>query len=403
MKRITNLLGMMTRSAPKVGQTPADLAWAENKWRLLHYRARPQGVAFRTPVLLIPSLINRHYVLDLVSGKSFVEFLVNQGFDVYCMDWGTPGAEDRHTTFEDIAEKAIGRALKLVGDTGPRRKAHVLGYCMGGTLAAIHGAVYPERFASLIGLAAPVRFHDSSMLSKWTNSRGYDVDLLVDTFGNAPWQLLQATFHMLRPTLTLLKWVALLDGADDDEFVAGFRALETWSNDNVSLPGEFFRRYVKGLYQADGLMTGQFSLGGKRVNLASIDFPTLAVTFEHDSIVPAESGRLLLERVSSPVKRHIHLPGTHVGAVVSKPAAKHLWPALTAFFAEHDAPDASMEVAESSSHASPPVEATPSPSPGNGKAPRSRKPPVATPRPRGSRAAEGPRALLRQGETAGAR
>ena len=74
MKRFTNLLTLWARR-PAVGQTPCDVAWEENKWRLLRYRPRPQGLAHQTPVLLVPSLINRHYVLDLMPQKSFTEFL----------------------------------------------------------------------------------------------------------------------------------------------------------------------------------------------------------------------------------------------------------------------------------------------------------------------------------------
>ncbi len=90
-----------------MGQTPADVACHENKWKLLRYRARPQGLAFKTPVLLVPSLINRHYVLDLMPGKSFAEYLVAQGLDVFCIDWGTPGDEDRFLTFDDVVRRAI--------------------------------------------------------------------------------------------------------------------------------------------------------------------------------------------------------------------------------------------------------------------------------------------------------
>jgi polyhydroxyalkanoate synthase len=326
VKRFTNLLGLLTRPKPVVGATPCDVAWTENKWRLLHYRPRPEGLAHQTPLLLIPSLINRHYVLDLMPGKSFTEAMVAAGHDVWTIDWGTPGPEDRFLSFDDICDRTIGRALKVVAGEG---KAHVLGYCMGGTLAAIHAAVRPERIASLIAIAAPVKFHDAGLLSKWTNSKTFDIDALIDACGNAPWQVLQSSFQLLRPTLPLAKAVGVLDKAWNDEFLDGFLALETWGNDNVSLPGEFYRRYVKDLYRADGLVNQSFSLSGKPVRLSSIKCPTLAVTFEHDNIVLPDSAAILLELISSKQKQRIHLPGGHVGAVVSKAASRGLWPQLS--------------------------------------------------------------------------
>lgn len=340
MKRLTNLLTLWARPRPPVGSTPADVVWAENKWKLLRYRQRPEGLAHQTPILLVPSLINRHYVLDLMPGKSFAEYLVAQGFDVFCIDWGTPGDEDRYVTFDDIVDKALGRALKKTAETVPHQRTHVLGYCMGGTLAAIHAAVHPEHVQSFVALAAPVTFADGSLLSNWTRTKGFDLDAIVEATGNVPWQLLQSAFHLLRPTLPLSKAVGLLDRAWNDEFLDGFLALETWGNDNVSLPGEFYRTYIRDLYQRDLLIAGRFALAGRRVELQNLVAPTLAVTFEHDNIVPGPSAGALVGACGASDKQHLHLPGGHVGAVVSKHAAKTLWPQLVAFFVKHDAPPA---------------------------------------------------------------
>ena len=79
-----------TKGLPAVGGTPHDVVWTENKWRLLRFR--PVGeLRHKTPILLVPSLINRWYVLDLAPGRSFAGWLVEQGHDVYIIDWGSPG------------------------------------------------------------------------------------------------------------------------------------------------------------------------------------------------------------------------------------------------------------------------------------------------------------------------
>lgn len=334
-KRFWNLLKLPFRKKPPVGVTPADEVYGENKWRLLRYRARPGGLAFRTPVLLVPSLINRHYVLDLMPGKSFAEYMVAQGHDVFVVDWGTPTDEDRQVTFDDICDRSLGRALRVASTYGERGQAHVLGYCMGGILTAIHAAVRPARVASLVQLAAPVRFHDEGLLSSWMRTPTFDVDAMIDAFGNVPWQLMQSAFHMLRPTLSLSKAVGVIDRAWNDEFLDGFFALETWGNDNVSLPGEFYRRYAR-MYRDDELVRGGMTLGGNPVRLSDIRCPLLTVTFEHDNIVPWKSAAELHEAASSTDKQHMHLQGGHVGAVVSKSAARGLWPKISAFWAQRD-------------------------------------------------------------------
>jgi polyhydroxyalkanoate synthase len=337
VNRLKNLASLITRPKPNVGATPADVVHRENKWRLLRYRPRPEGPKYETPVLLVPSLINRHYVMDLLPGKSMAEDLVKAGHDVYCIDWGTPGDEDRYLTFDDICDRYLGRALRHVAKTSPRGKAHVLGYCLGGTLTTIHGAVHKEHVASLLNIAAPIGFSDSGLLSTWTRSPTFEVGKIVEAFGNVPWQLMQGAFQLLRPTLNLSKTVALIDRAANDEFLDGFLALETWGSDNVSFPGACYERYIQELYRGDALVKGEFTLSGKPVRLSDIDCPVMCVVFEHDGIVPWESASVLLDLVSSKDKQMLKLQGGHVGAVVSRAAQKNLWPKLMAFWAERDA------------------------------------------------------------------
>jgi len=142
---------------------------------------------------------------------------------------------------------------------------------------------------------------------------------------------------MLRPTLPLAKAVSVVDKFWNDEFLDGFFALETWGNDNVSFPGQAYRQYVEELYRKDALVKDAFTLGGKPVRLSSITCPLLSITFEHDNIVPVSSAAPLAERVGSADKERIHLPGGHVGAVVSRAASRGLWPQISAFWAKRDA------------------------------------------------------------------
>ena len=336
MKRWLNLASLGSRPKPPVGTTPADVVHAENKWTLRRLRPRAAGLAFRTPVLLVPSLINRWYVLDLLPGKSFAEFLSAQGHDVFVIDWGTPSDEDRFLSFDAIVDGYLGRALRVAARLGGAEQAHVLGYCLGGTLAAIHAAAHQERVASLVAVAAPIRFHDDGLLSAWSRTSTLDLGALVQACGNVPWQLMQSAFHLLRPTLSLSKAVRLLDRAWDDEFLDGFLALETWGSDAVSFPGAAYRRYIEDLYRGDQLVRGTFAVSGAPVRLSAIEAPTLAITFEHDNIVPWAGAKELVDRVGTNDKEWLHLPGGHVGAMVSRAAARSLWPRISAWWAARD-------------------------------------------------------------------
>lgn len=336
MKRLLSLARRLSRPGPRLGSTPHDVVHTENKLRLLHYRPRPEGLASATPVLLVPSLINRHYVLDLMEGQSFVEWMVARGHDVYLIDWGTPGDEDRFLSLDEITDRYLGRCLRVVTRRAGTQKAHVLGYCLGGTLATMHTAVRPQRVASLVALAAPIDFHDGGILSAWTRCKSFDLDALLEAEGNVPWPIMQTAFHMLRPTLAVAKLVRLFDRGDDAHFLEGFLATERWGNDNVEFPGEAYRKWLGELYRDNALVRGELRLGGEPVRLGAIECPTLVVTFEADHIVPAHGATVLARHISSEHRRLLSLPGGHIGAVVSRRARRSLWPQLSAFWLEHD-------------------------------------------------------------------
>lgn len=359
MGLLSNLVKLVRHSAPAVGRTPHVVVHAENKWRLLRFTA-PSGArpTHQRPLVLVPSMINRWYVLDLLPGKSLVEWLAERGWDVFVLDWGKPGAEDRLLTFDDVVGRYLGRALRRACEASGAPDAHVLGYCMGGTLAVIHAAAERAptweprpRVATLTTLAAPVAFADDGILATWTRNPAFDPDSLVDAFGNVPWPLLQASFLMLRPTLTPSKLAYLADKlvtgrGFDGAFLDGFMAKERWANDNVDLPGEIFRTWIRSFYREDRLVHGTLALRGHAARLDQIRCPVHVLSFEHDYIVPKESALPLVERTGSDDVTHTHLPGGHVAAVVSESAKDRLWPKLDAWWASRDRALRAVEAAE---------------------------------------------------------
>ncbi|HEY3801257.1 MAG TPA: alpha/beta fold hydrolase [Kofleriaceae bacterium] len=319
------------KGAPPVGQTPHTVVWTENKWCLRKFA--PLVPRHATPIVMVPSLINRWYVLDLGPGRSLIEWLVAQGFTVYCIDWGTPTAEDRYLTWDDVAGRYIGRAVRLAARASTTGTAHVLGYCLGGTLATTYVAAFPEHVASLVALAAPIDFDHAGIMATWTRTPTFDVASILAAFGNVPWPLMQASFHMLKPTMTAAKLTKLLDRAWDDEFLEAFLVTERWGNDNVSFPGACYAQYIEQLYRANMLVRGGFTLAGRPAELSQIDAPVLAIAFEDDHIVPLASAAPLVDRVASIDKQLVVQGGGHVGAVVSRSAAKRLWPVMANFWA----------------------------------------------------------------------
>jgi len=313
-----------------VAQTPARPIYAEGCLRLLHYA--PQTATQRPiPVLCVPSLINRFYVMDLAPERSLVSALLERGLNVFMLDWGTATSADRSRSLDEYITGLLGRCVEVVRrETGADAVA-LLGYCMGGMMAAAYTVLRPHEVAALVNLAGPINYHDDGIYSVWTRPEYLDVDLLVDTLGNIPAELLNLTFHMVRPTDELLRALDYWERRDDETFVRHFAAMQLWTHDPTPFPGEAFRKYIKDLYQRNALMDGTFTVGGQPIDLSCITTPVLTIAARRDHIAPWESVAVLHERISSADKQLIVLESGHIGMVVGASAKEQLWPQLGAW------------------------------------------------------------------------
>jgi polyhydroxyalkanoate synthase len=333
--RCDTVFKAMLGSAPAtLAQTPAEVVSTENKLRLLHYRSDVKRES-TVPLLIVPSLINRYYLLDLMPGQSLVEYLVGRGIDVYMLDWGVPGPEDRSTTFDQYITGYLRRAVQRVRNLSGQARIVLLGYSIGGTFTAIFSALYSRYVHGLVQLAAPINFHDSGIISQWTRKERFNVDLVVDTLGNMPAELLRASFRMLAPTLQIAQQVALANQIGDTQAVQDLLALQTWMGDGVPFPAEAYRTYIKDCYQENYLVQGKLIVGGQRVDLGRITSPLLTITAAKDWICPPESAAVLNDLVASMDKRMLELPGGHIGIVAGHRASEQLWPKLADWLIAH--------------------------------------------------------------------
>ena len=100
--RLETFTRVMTTKA-LIAQTPKELVWTLNKAKLYRYiPVLPPEARHPVPLLLVFALMNRPSILDLRPGHSFVEYMVGHGYDVYLLDWGVPGLEDKDLKFDDI-------------------------------------------------------------------------------------------------------------------------------------------------------------------------------------------------------------------------------------------------------------------------------------------------------------
>jgi polyhydroxyalkanoate synthase len=310
----------------ELAPTPRDVVRVEGTSRLYRFRGTRRAGA---PLLLVPSMINRWYVLDLRRGASLVERLVLDGIDTFCLDWGAPEAEDRYRTWDDALAR-IGRAVRTIQRTTRSERVSILGYCMGGTLAGIWSALHPHDVASLINLAGPFDFAHAGQLGTMTDPRWFDVDAVASAGNVSPTQM-QSGFVALRPTLQIAKWIGVLDRMHDPAAMEAFAALETWASDNVAFPAAAYVTYIRELYQDNLLVQGRHHALGRRVDLHSIECPLLTIAAEGDSICPLPAARGLHDTAGSQDRELAIVPGGHVGAVIGSRARDVLYPKIGEF------------------------------------------------------------------------
>ena len=315
---------------PGVGQTPKDVVWQRGRTQLWHYRN--ENVRYGPPLLIVFSLISRSYILDLTPGNSFVEQLLDAGFDVYLLDWGEADERDAGNGLEDYVDDYIPAGIDRVLELSGADEVNLFGYCFGGDLTLLYAAHHPDApLRSLTVLATPVDFRHMGPLADVFSVGRMDVDSVLDADGNVPPSIVVQGFRALTPTAEATRYVTLWERLWNDEYVASYQAMTGWSDDHVPFPGAAARQTAEMLVRANGMVNDRLQVGGDPVHLGDIRVPFLTVRANRDHIVPPEATAPLIDLVGSPDKHELPLDAGHMGLVVGRTAAKTTVPRIIDF------------------------------------------------------------------------
>lgn len=240
VEKLTAFNKAVTTKTP-IAQTPKELVWTLNKAKLYRYvPVVPKEKRHPVPLLMVFALMNRPYILDLRPGHSFVEFMVKSGYDLYLLDWGAPGPEDKNLKFDDYTLDYMPRAIRKLKSVAGVEEFSMLGWCIGAILTTIYSSLRPDDgLRNLILLTAPLDFSDKNAITfaRWTDERYFDVEKVLATFGNMPGEMIDYGAKALKPVENFLtSYFKLLDNLDDPRAVESWHAMHTWVTDLCPSP-----------------------------------------------------------------------------------------------------------------------------------------------------------------------
>ncbi|MFY9704577.1 MAG: class III poly(R)-hydroxyalkanoic acid synthase subunit PhaC [Desulfobacterales bacterium] len=320
-----------------IATTPYEVVYEEDRVKLKHYYpVLPKSKLMKTPLLVVYALINRETMLDLQPGRSIVQNFLNDGIDLYMIDWGYPTRKDKFLTIDDHVNGYMDNIIDFIRRQHNLPKINLMGICMGGTFSVMYSALHPEKIKNLVTTVTPTNFDtDQGLLHIWM--KNVDADRMVKTFGNMPGDIMNLGFLLLNPARLMIdKYVGFLENVDNKTFVENFVRMEKWIFDSPDVPGETFRQFITDCYQKNLLIQSKMELGGRRVDLKKITMPLLNFYGQYDHLVPPAACELLTSKVGSKDTQDICLQTGHIGIYVSSKFQKEFAPKIANWLGERE-------------------------------------------------------------------
>ena len=329
-----------------VGETPHDVVYEENKLHLKQYEPLTEE-QHDVPILITYALINRPYILDLQPDRSVVRTLLEQGFDVYLVDWGEPSILDTSLGLADYVDRYIDNCVDVFRERSGQDSINVLGYCMGGTMATMYAALYPEKVRNLALMAAGLCFQGSGgILELWGDENYFDPETVTETFGNVPAEFLDTGFALMDPVENYVtKYVRFYENMDNEDFVANFARMEEWLGDGIDVAGQAYVEFLEEIYQENNLYENELYFGDRHVDIENIEMPVLQIVAEYDHLIPPEASKPFNEQLPSDDTTIMEASTGHIGMSVSSSAHEQLWPDVCDWFAARSGvPDDAVDI-----------------------------------------------------------
>jgi len=306
-----------------VAITKGRVVFKNHLIELIQYEAQTKKV-YKEPVLMLPAWIMKYYILDLLPENSLINWLTQQGHTVFIVSWLNPDSEDRNLSLDDYFRLGAMAAIDTVSNLCPKAKIHLLGYCLGGTLAMIAAAFMAQnndnRLKSLTLLAAQGDFTEAGELLLFiTKSEISFLKNMMWEQGYLDTKQMAGSFQMLR-SYDLIWSKMVQDYMHGKQ--RGMIALLAWNADATRMPYKMHSQYLEQLFLNNDFSQGRYAVEGQYIVPKNIQVPAFVVSTEKDHVAPWKSVYKTHLLLNSDIT-FVLTSGGHNAGIVSEPGREN--------------------------------------------------------------------------------
>ncbi|MEH7113871.1 alpha/beta fold hydrolase [Neobacillus niacini] len=316
-KRWQQVYKIVNEPKPDIIPTRREAVWKKNKSTLWYHPAKEKK--YKIPLFFVYSLLNKSYILDIGEGSSVIGGLTQLGYDVYLLDWGSPGYEDSNLSIDNYVIDYLAVAVKRAIRHSGIQEISLVGYCLGGTLAAILASITDLPIKNLVLSTIPIDFSIGIVPNKWLEAlqNGHlNFDRFADVYGVIPADIMYAMFRGLSP-IYISPMVNLVTRAYDEDYVEKWRRMDKWTKDATPFSGTAFKQLINDFYKENKLIKGELMIGDKRVDLSNINCPLFVLSTSRDTLVLEPQSLPIMDLVSSKDKTYQVVEAGHVSLALT--------------------------------------------------------------------------------------